>query len=280
MYAISADETPTLPGGNERLRYNQTSEIKSGNKARINFLHFTIGSLMLDSLKQMLSMEKVSVNLMYSRSMENNKFFQDMVKNYHTDCTSRHKKYFFIQQMSMGVALCRMPLSKDQYFMTIEASARRNFKKSVKQGFTFAPIDYNEHLDAVWDILRSAPVRQGNMPDEMLNNRPTPHSDPKSKSYYHDYPYFGVFSPEGKLVAYSSCLIAGELAMITDIYGHADYLEEGIVPMMIIEIGKWLYDHYPASIWFGYGTYFGAMENMRRFKRKFNFMPYRVKWIL
>ena len=235
---------------------------------------------MLKLARKIVSMEKVCVRLMYSRAMDNHKFFQKVVTDFYKESTARHSKFFVIKQMTVGVALCRMPLSKEQYFMTIEASARRNYKKSVNKGFSFSPIDYNEHLDEVWDILRSTTTRQGEMPGHLLNVRPTPHTNPKSKSHYHDYPYFGIFGPEGKLVAYASCCMTGELAMITEIFGHAEYQEEGIVPLLIIETGKWLYDHYPASIWYGYGTYFGAGEQMQRFKRKFNFLPYRVKWLL
>ncbi|GAB4554295.1 MAG: hypothetical protein Tsb0017_06420 [Geothermobacteraceae bacterium] len=164
--------------------------------------------------------------------------------------------------------------------MVIDASARRNYKKSIKKGYDFRKIDYNDHLDEIWEIRKSADVRQGKVDPRFLEKRPKECRNPKSKSNMHDYPYYGVFSPSGKLVAYAGCFICGEIAMIEHIYGHKEYEKDRVVPRLIIDIGNDLYRSYPNSFNYAYGTYFGAKPEMRRFKKKFNFLPHFISWKL
>ncbi|HEX5444151.1 MAG TPA: hypothetical protein VFW87_10000, partial [Pirellulales bacterium] len=64
------------------------------------------------------------------------------------------------------------------------------------------------------------------------------------------------------------------------ILGDAAYHAEGVVPLLIVSLAKHLREQYPEVKYFVYGTYFGAREAMRRFKRKFLFMPHRVQWKL
>ena len=68
--------------------------------------------------------------------------------------------------------------------------------------------------------------------------------------------------------------------MIEHIYGHAAYQSDGIVPLLLVGMGEYVRAHYPTVMYYGYGSYFGASETLRRFKRKFCFQPYRVKWLL
>ena len=89
--------------------------------------------------------------------------------------------------------------------MMIEAAARRNYKKAVRNGYEFARIEFNDYLEDVGAIWRSAPVRQGRMPDHLLTGTPRPCSNPPSRSRVHDYPHFGVLK-DGTLVAYAGNL--------------------------------------------------------------------------
>src|SRR5439155_14783219 len=103
--------------------------------------------------------------------------------------------------------------------------------------------------------------------------------DPPSRNPVHDYAYFGAFL-NGRLIGYCGCMIAGEYCGIHQILGHADYLSLGPVPLLIISVASELYEHHPRVRYYTYGSYFGASETMRRFKRKFAFLPHRVDWTL
>src|SRR5262249_38502859 len=50
--------------------------------------------------------------------------------------------------------------------------------------------------------------------------------------------------------------------------------------LLILEVAREIYASYPTVKYYAYGTYFGASESMRRFKRKFLFYPHRVTWKL
>ena len=225
-------------------------------------------------------MPHISVNLMLHATATNDPFFALVVRDFYANVRRRHRKLPLIRAMEFGVALCRLPISFDEHFRAIEAAARRNYKKAAREGCTFRRIEFNDHLEAIREIRQSSEFRQGKkMPEAYLQEQVAPCLDPPSRNPIHDYPFFGVFIGD-KLVAYASCMIAGELALLAHILGHADYLEQGAVPFLLIELIRYLQQTHPQVRYYVYGTYFGATESMQRFKWKFNFLPHRVFWEL
>jgi hypothetical protein len=206
-------------------------------------------------------------------------FYERITREFYREAVRRHPKLPLIRRLQYGVALCPLPAGFDEYFMMVEAAARRNFKKAQRNGYDVKRINYNDHLVDIRGIRASTKVRQGVMSAEFLEGKVTPCFNPPPVAMSHDYPYFGTLK-DGCLVAYSGVLVAGELAMIEHIYGHAAYQADGVVPMLIIGMAEYIKKHYPSVRYYGYGSYFGAGETMRRFKRKFCFTPNRVKWVL
>jgi hypothetical protein len=226
-------------------------------------------------------MPRVCINLMHDVTKENDPFFSRLVLDFYRDARRLRTKYLLlVRRMTSGVALSHVPRTFDEYLARVEASARRNYKKAVREGCTFRRINFNDHLEEILEIRGCTDVRQGRkVPEEFLNGKIKPCADPVSLNAAHDYPYFGVFV-NGKLVAYASCLVGGELCVVEHILGHADWLEKSVVPFLIIEIVRYILDHHPQVKYYAYGTYFGAGETMKRFKRKFDFLPHYVKWEL
>jgi len=224
-------------------------------------------------------MPHVTVDLMYRVAERNDEFYQRVTREYYDYTQTRIRKFPLVKKDRYGVALCVLPETFDEYFMGIEAAGRRNFKKAERTGCRFEKIDFNAYLDDVRDIWRSARVRQGKVPEYVAKGQVKPVTHPESKTDVHDYPYFGALK-EGKLVAYAGCLVSGELCAIEQIYGHADYQRDGVVPMVIVGIVGYVLGHYPLVECYTYDTYFGASETMRRFKRKFGFVPHKVDWVL
>lgn len=232
-----------------------------------------------ETLRTWRWMPHVRINLQLSETEGNAPFFARMVKDFHANTLKRWRKFPCFRQLRHGVALCMLPCRFDDYFMEIEASARRNYKKAIRNGYQFARLDYNAHLEDVAEIWRSAETRQGAMPRFYLEQGPRPHRNPPSRTSIHDYPYFGVFK-DGRLVAYAGALVSGDIFMIEQIFGHAGHQANGVVPMLVIAMGQSIYSDYPRVKFYAYGTYFGAGESMRRFKRKLLFYPHRVSWEL
>lgn len=241
-------------------------------------INMDIKNLLADA-RLALSLPKLKILLDLKKTSENHVFYADVVRDFYQMATHRHPRFPLIRNLQYGVALMPLPENHDHYLKNIESSARRNIKKAQRKGYTFSRIDYNSYLNAIGNIHRSAPVRQGAMPSELLDNEPTPINNPETLTSTHDYPYFGIFK-EDKLVAYAGCLVAGEMILLSTFFGHDDYKSDGIVPLLISEIAKYTYEHYPLAKYYVYDAYFGGSASLRRFKKKFGFTPYKVSWLL
>ena len=233
----------------------------------------------VDAFQQARQIPRIKIDLIANEAQDN-PYYHNIVRQFYRDARRLHRKFPLVRNLQWGVALCRLPESFEKYFMMVEGAARRNYKKARRLGYEFRPLDYNNHLDEVTAIWRSTHVRQGEMPKDFLTQRAKPHTNPPSPSTTHDYPYFGIFNADGELRAYASCLVSGELCMIEHIYGHAKYQSDGCVPMLIISMCEFMYEHHPQVKYYGYGTYFGASKTMKRFKRKFALTPHKVTWVL
>lgn len=220
----------------------------------------------------------IKLSLQLEATKGNDKFFEEMTRKYYKDAITKHPKMPLFGKLTRGVAVCKLEGDFDSYLKNIESSGRRNIKKAKRLGYTFKPIDFNELLDDVWDIRKSTLVRQGSMPDDFLNKRPIKHNNPKSKTNIHDYPYFGVFSDNNDLVAYAGCFLAGDIIELSHYYGHAEHQKNGVTPLLIVSIAEHVFQHYPQIKAYTYGGYIGSSPTLKRFKKKFNFLPHRVIW--
>jgi len=232
-----------------------------------------------EDLRSMYGLPQISIDLMLREMVGNNPFFARITEDFYRSSRKRHRKFPLIGILTHGVALCELPDSFDEYFMLIEAAGRRNVKKANRNGYKFARIDYNAYLKDIGEIRRSTDQRQGELSEDFLKGDVSRCENPESNSPMHDYPYFGVLKA-GRLYAYMGVLIAGELAIIEHIYGHAKFQNDGFVPKMIVDTAGYLMEHHPSVKCYAYGSYFGASETLRRFKRKFKFLPHRVTWKL
>lgn len=228
-------------------------------------------------LRSALRLPRVSIDLMMRYTRDNDPFYEGVVRDFYRNATSRHPKFPFIKSFQWGVALCPFE-GGEEYFRKIEASGRRNVRKARKLNYVFQRINFNDWLSDIAAIRLSTEERQGKLPQDFLKGEVAPCRNPESKTSVHDYPYFGVLK-DGRLYSYAGCLISGELAIIEHIYGHADYLSDGIVPLLFAGIANYIEEQYPNVKYYCYGSFFGAGQTMRRFKKKFRFEPHKVKWL-
>ena len=230
------------------------------------------------TISEMSNLPSVSIDLMMSEALENHQFYRDVTREYHLNATRRHARFPLVRQLEYGVAISWLRSSPRPYVERVGATAKRNVKKAWRLGYRFARIDYNHHLDDITAIHRSSKTRQGRAMPEQFFAAPAPAIvNPPSTNPTHDYAYFGIFKGD-TLVAYASCLIAGELCAIETIYGHVDHQSEGVIPLLLVSMADDVIQHHPQVLFYIYDTYFGASETMQRFKRKFLFLPHRVKW--
>lgn len=222
---------------------------------------------------------KVTINLMLDATLDAAPFFRNVTLSFYRTAVSAHAKFPLVPSMRYGVALCDLRQIEHDHYGHLCSAGKRNIKKARRLGYRFAPIEFNEHLEAATRIHRSSIMRQGRQVHEWMLDKARPHDNPPSHNHQHAYPYFGIFQGD-TLVAYAACLIAGELCMIESIYGHAQFQPDGIIPLLLTSISDYLKAHHPQVVYYAYGTYYGATPTMQRFKRKFLFEPCRVSWRL
>ena len=234
---------------------------------------------LFDLIRSIWKMPRITIDLMANRTVGNDPFYAELVTGFYAEARGWHKRVPLIRAFEWGVALCVLPQLFEDYFMLIEASARRNYKKALRFGYSFRRINCNDHLSEIKVIRCSATVRQGALPNTFLEAEVRPCENPVSLSNLHDYPYFGVFK-EGQLVAYGGGMVAGEVFCLEHIYGHAAFHADGVVPMLVIGIAEHLYANFPRVRYYAYGTFLGAGSTLQRFKKKFKFLPHKVIWVL
>ena len=230
-----------------------------------------------EDFKEMQQIPRIEIDLMKEKAKANDPFFLKATQDFYEYATRRHPKMPLVRFLEYGVAVYEMPKTHEEWMKNIEASARRNVKKGIKKGYTVERINFNDHLEDIGEIHASAEVRQGKMSEEFLSGKVDPISDPESKTNVHDYPYFGVMK-DGKVYAYAGCLVAGEMFLASTIFGHDKYKSDGLVPLLFSGMAAYMLENYPEVKYYVYDKYYGASENLRRFKRKFLFLPYHVTW--
>ncbi|WP_137672272.1 hypothetical protein [Agarivorans sp. Toyoura001] len=223
---------------------------------------------------------KLDISLKYNLAKNEGPFFARFTLSFFKEVTRRHPRMPIFGRMTRGVAVCKLDADYDSYFSSLESSARRNVRKALRKGYSFESINYNDHLDDIYEIRCSTSIRQGVMDANYVNEKPKPNADPKPSNGSHNYPYFGVFDSNRKLVAYAGCIVAGELLELSHYFGHRDYQNDGIVPLLITEIAKRSIEGYSGVKYFVYGSYVNSSETLARFKKKLMFKPYHVHWIL
>jgi hypothetical protein len=236
----------------------------------------------IQTVRDVLALRRLpalTIALRHADTAGNDPFYGQLVREFYAQTQRRHRKLPLVRALQHGVAVCELPRTFEGYFARIEAAGRRNYKKCQRSGYEFRRLEYNAHLADVAAIRRSATVRQGELSADFLNEELQPCTDPPSRTNLHDYAYFGVLK-DGRLVAYAGALVAGELFMIEQLYGHADFQADGVVPFLILGMAGYIPEHYPAVRFYAYGSFFGAGITLRRFKRKFCFLPHRVTWQL
>jgi hypothetical protein len=230
--------------------------------------------------KQYQDMPRVTVDLMNTAVEQIDPDYSKFVKEFYDAANTRHPKYLIFKMNEIGMTLCHLPKTGEEYFASIESSARRNHKKAVREGCTFKRLIYNNHLKELGAIWKSTPDRQGKAMSAEFDVEEAPfNTNPEPKTNTHLYPSYGIFL-NGQLIAHADCFIAGEIAIVQRIFGHADFSDYRPVPQLFIEVAMELIKNHPSVKYFSYGMYFGASESMQRFKRKFGFLPHKVTWKL
>ena len=164
----------------------------------------------------------------------------------------------------------------ETYFkMAYNTSARSKMKKAATAGYYSRRMTFDERnrrLDELFAINTSTTERQGRMRAEffryptVLGEEPCP---------YHTHRIYGVFSSKDVWVGYVLTHLCGQLAGTELIFGHADYLVDGI---MIPLWSAMMRDIYQDAKWVKYVCYGlwynGEWEGLNQWKHSVGLSPF------
>mgnify|MGYP000044033573 FL=1 len=195
----------------------------------------------------------------------------------YTAFTKRHPRLFLIRNKTVGVGLisCAQFQDPTDYIDSVNGknSAAYFSRKASRAGFRFTVVDANKYTDAIHEIHHSAGERQGIPLDKnYLDKKEVYPSGPR-------HAFFGIFKDD-KLVAYLWIINSGQLFIMNRIMGHAQYLKEGIMYLLVTSfVEQLLTEPGDRQRYIMYDTMLGASSGLRMFKERCGFRPYRVKWI-
>src|SRR5262245_11733212 len=116
---------------------------------------------------------------MLDKTANNDFFYGQVVRTFYNHAVSRHPKWLLVKNYEYGFTICELPGNFETYFMNVEASARRNYKKALRLGYRMRRFDFNGHLEDIRQIWKSTPIRQGELlPENIRTGDVRPIADP------------------------------------------------------------------------------------------------------
>lgn len=189
--------------------------------------------------------------------------------------TKRHPRYKIIRHKTLGAALIDLAAinTSDNYLALIKGKnfGAHHAKRARARGYVFAEIERNRHIDEIHAINTSIENRQG---------RPMDKNYQEKQAHFErlaHFRYYGILSPEGKLMAYANLGIYGNFGAFSQLIGHRN--NDGIMHLLVVEIVCQLIEQGKVD-YLMYDTFFGAQPGMQQFKRILGFKPYRAKYSL
>jgi hypothetical protein len=155
-------------------------------------------------------------------------------------------------------------------------TARKRADRCERLGYRFSKVDYSVHADALFEINTSKDERQG---------RPMTAGYRKfvERSRLPDYPCaahrtitYGVLSGE-RLRAYMTLHRSGELALVSMILGHGDFLSDDI---MFLLFAGMVEDQAGCGGILYYNVHSSGQDGLRFFKERLGFSEGNVEWVL
>lgn len=197
------------------------------------------------------------------------------------DCGDRCEKLArpVFEQLSSGrydeCAVLPIPGSLDEW-RAEHRTARKRIDRCRRLGYSFRPLARERHNAEIHAINVSKPRRQGRPMSEGYQVEPNHGPLPRYECDRHAIRTWGVWSPTGVPVAYVTIYRCGDLVLVSQILGHGDYEDDGIMHLLFAgaleqEIGN------PGAV--VYNRWDSGTDGLRQFKGWLGFEPVEVAWL-
>lgn len=190
----------------------------------------------------------------------------------------------FSLEQYMQLASGRYDVCSVQRIVTLSAwllrqrTARKRAGRATRLGYEFIDVVRHEFADDIYAINTSATERQGRPMSAGYGAMPPRLPDPDYPCPRHGVHPYGVVDAHGALVAYLWCYRSGELALVSQILGHAEHLKNDV--MYLLFQGAMEREHAVGYGWFVYNRWDSGTDGLRYFKEKLGFRAQEVEWRL
>jgi hypothetical protein len=180
------------------------------------------------------------------------------------------------RQLSKGYEECAvLPLTSLNEWREQHRTARKRALRARRRGYRFAVIERHERADEIKAINLSAPVRQGRPMSAGYHAEPTRSPLPIYPCQHHGVHTYGVETANGELVAYLWGYRSGDLALVSQILGHGDHLENEIMYLLVEGVVR---DESELGGYLTYNRYDSGSDGLRFFKDRCGFERTQVEW--
>lgn len=154
-------------------------------------------------------------------------------------------------------------------------TARKRADRAGRRGYWFGGVTPHQRADEIQAINLSAPVRQGRPMTDGYRQPPTTTPLPDYPCARHGVHTYGVYARDMTLVAYCWIYRAGDLALVSQILGHADHLANEIMYLLVQGVVE-----YEGNLggYLVYNRYDSGEDGLRFFKDRCGFERTPVEW--
>lgn len=124
------------------------------------------------------------------------------------------------------------PIETLQEWMAAHKTARKRAARATIRGYKFVHVEPHRRVEEIYSINTSMPERQGRPMTPGYQMRPSYTPDQKFPCRRHAVRRYGVEDWTGDLVAYLWLYRAGELALVSQILGHREHLENEVMYLL------------------------------------------------
>jgi hypothetical protein len=186
-----------------------------------------------------------------------------------------------LEQMGSGsydqVSLMAIPEDVSEW-RTLHKTARKRADRCSQRGYWFNQIARHQYSDDVYAINTSRPVRQKRPMASGYNLYPAFSPLPHYECARHAVRTYGVLASGGTLVAYLWLYRAGDLALVSQILGHDDYLKAEV--MWLLWQGMLAAESAVAPFGFVvYNRHDSGTEGLRWYKEHVGLVETDVEWL-
>lgn len=154
-------------------------------------------------------------------------------------------------------------------------TARKRASRAARRGYHFKVIRRHERADEIHAINTSAPERQGRPMSAGYQQRPSDAPLPVYPCSRHQVTTYGVEDANGTLVAYLWLYRAGELALVSQILGHAAHLENEVMYLLVAGV----IEREAEGGYLVYNRHDSGTDGLRFFKERLGFRETAVEWL-